>query len=285
MTPFCFPSVRCVVFATRQEVERLHPAVWRHVLLDLPGLLFFSTYSLLVLFWAEIFHAARSLPTSGLRPAFVAVNAGVYSVQACVWLYLGAEGDERLVPRASSLFIALVNIGAASGFLLYGGRLFYMLRAFPIESKGRRKKLREVGLVTLVCTACFTARASLVAYAAFHTRFATRLDVLSHPILKCGTPHCYNLFSKPHPFFSRQLRVLRRGGGPPRRPGAVHSAQAAAQAGGCVHTRGERAPAAAGRARRRAAVGHLRVAAPHRPRRGVMGATQRRASKSFLVVQ
>ena len=31
------------------------------VLLDLPGLLFFSTYTLLVLFWAEIYHQVRVL--------------------------------------------------------------------------------------------------------------------------------------------------------------------------------------------------------------------------------
>lgn len=30
------------------------------VLLDLPGLLFFSTYTLLVLFWAEIYHQASA---------------------------------------------------------------------------------------------------------------------------------------------------------------------------------------------------------------------------------
>lgn len=53
----------------------------QEVLLDLPGLLFFSTYTLLVLFWAEIYHQARSLPTTTLRPMFVAFNALVYAVQ------------------------------------------------------------------------------------------------------------------------------------------------------------------------------------------------------------
>jgi len=53
----------------------------RAVLLDLPGLLFFSTYTLLVLFWAEIYHQARSLPTSTLRPIFIAANIVVYALQ------------------------------------------------------------------------------------------------------------------------------------------------------------------------------------------------------------
>lgn len=46
-----------------------------------PGLLFFTTYTLLVLFWAEIYHQARSMPTGSLRPMFVAFNVLVYAVQ------------------------------------------------------------------------------------------------------------------------------------------------------------------------------------------------------------
>jgi hypothetical protein len=46
-----------------------------------PGLLFFTTYTLLVLFWAEIYHQARSMPTASLRPIFIAFNALVYACQ------------------------------------------------------------------------------------------------------------------------------------------------------------------------------------------------------------
>jgi hypothetical protein len=34
-----------------------------------------------VLFWAEIYHQARSMPTGSLRPLFVVFNALVYAVQ------------------------------------------------------------------------------------------------------------------------------------------------------------------------------------------------------------
>ena len=64
----------------------MHPAASKAILLDLPGLLFFSTYTLLVLFWAEIYHQARSLPTSSLRPAFLGLNAAVYAVQVPISL-------------------------------------------------------------------------------------------------------------------------------------------------------------------------------------------------------
>ena len=38
----------------------------------------------------------------------------------------------------------LISLVAAFGFMLYGGRLFLMLRSFPIDSRGRRKKIQEV---------------------------------------------------------------------------------------------------------------------------------------------
>ena len=150
--------------------------------MDVPGLLFFTTYTLLVLFWAEIYHQARSLPTGGLRPTFVVVNSVVYLFQGALWVWAGVEtGERKMLHKVSSLFLAVVCCFAAAGFVLYGGRLFAMLRRFPIESKGRRKKLREVGCVTAVCTTCFCARAVMVAFSVFQERTAA-LDVMNHPV-------------------------------------------------------------------------------------------------------
>ncbi|KAF5822078.1 hypothetical protein HanXRQr2_Chr01g0022311 [Helianthus annuus] len=47
----------------------------------------------------------------------------------------------------SKMFFAKVRLFAALGFLLYGGRLFLMLQPFPVESKGRRKKLQEANII------------------------------------------------------------------------------------------------------------------------------------------
>ena len=63
------------------QVQEVRPAAVQAILLDLPGLLFFSTYTLLVLFWAEIYHQARSLPLGMLRPVFLGFNVLVYVVQ------------------------------------------------------------------------------------------------------------------------------------------------------------------------------------------------------------
>ncbi|PIN21142.1 hypothetical protein CDL12_06161 [Handroanthus impetiginosus] len=177
---FIVNGVRAIMFGFHKHVFLLHPKALTLVLLDLPGLLFFSTYTLLVLFWAEIYHQARSLPTDKLRIIYLSVNSAIYFVQGCIWVYLGID-DNSTVEFVGKIFIAVVSLIAALGFLLYGGRLFMMLRRFPIESKGRRKKLNEVGSVTAICFTCFLVRCFVVVLSAFDSDAS--LDVLDHPVL------------------------------------------------------------------------------------------------------
>lgn len=176
-------ALRALGFAFHPWLEARAPPPLAELLFDAPGLLFFTTYTLLVLFWAEIYHQARALPTRALRPAFLAANGVVYGVQAALWgwgavLYEkgkgggkggggGSSGSGSNAPRVASLaFLAAASAAAAAGFVVYGGRLFLMLRRFPIESRGRQKKLREVGAVAATCAACFGARAAAAAWLA-----------------------------------------------------------------------------------------------------------------------
>jgi hypothetical protein len=55
--------------------------IFQHVILDLPGLAFFTTYAMLALFWAEISYQARGLDTDGLRSGFYTINAVIYAIQ------------------------------------------------------------------------------------------------------------------------------------------------------------------------------------------------------------
>ncbi|XP_060203519.1 tobamovirus multiplication protein 1-like [Lycium barbarum] len=177
---FVVNGVRAIVFGFHKQVFLFHPKVLTLVLLDLPGILFFSAYTLLVLFWAEIYHQARSLPTDKLRTFYISVNGAIYFIQACIWVYLWIN-DNSFAEFIGKIFIAVVSFIAALGFLLYGGRLFSMLRRFPIESKGRRKKLHEVGSVTAICFTCFLIRCFVVVLSAFDADAS--LDVLDHPVL------------------------------------------------------------------------------------------------------
>ncbi|KAI4298668.1 hypothetical protein L6164_032201 [Bauhinia variegata] len=177
---FIVNGVRAVVFGFHKQVFLLHPKVLIWVLLELPGLLFFSTYTLLVLFWAEIYHQARGLPTDKLRIIYILVNGIMYFIQVCIWIYIWID-DNSAVEMIGKIFIAAVSFVAALGFLIYGGRLFVMLSRFPIESKGRRKKLHEVGSVTTICFTCFLMRCFIVFLSAFDTDAS--LDVMDHPVL------------------------------------------------------------------------------------------------------
>ncbi|KAG5015180.1 hypothetical protein AAZX31_08G088700 [Glycine max] len=177
---FIVNGVRCFVFVFRRDVQKLQPEIVQHILLDMPSLAFFTTYALLVLFWAEIYYQARAVSTDGLRPSFYTINAVVYVIQITLWLILWWKPISVLV-ILSKMFFAGVSLFAALGFLLYGGRLFLMLQRFPVESKGRRKKLQEVGYVTTICFSCFLIRCVMMCFNAFDK--AADLDVLYHPIL------------------------------------------------------------------------------------------------------
>ncbi|KAM7271804.1 hypothetical protein ACFE04_031018 [Oxalis oulophora] len=222
---FIVNAFRSLVFLFRRAVQILHPQIVRHVLLDMPTLAFFTTYALLVLFWAEIYYQARAVSTDALRPSFYTINAVVYTIQnilfagkvdysmkayvACVEPHNRQGGScyssetsfdssgeivtliamwlvqwwkpVHLVVVLSKMFFAVLFLFAALGFLLYGGRLFLMLQRFPVESKGRRKKLQEVGYVTTICFSCFLIRCVMMCFNAFDK--AADLDVLDHPIL------------------------------------------------------------------------------------------------------
>ncbi|KAH9623397.1 hypothetical protein KSS87_000210 [Heliosperma pusillum] len=173
-------GVRAAIFGFHMFVFILKPRVLTLILLDLPGLLFFTTYTLLVLFWAEIYYQAKSLPTDKLRAWYLSVNCVIYVIQVFIWIYIWTNSNS-FVESMSQVFIAVVSFIAALGFLLYGGGLFLMLRRFPIESKGRRKKLHEVGWVTAICFTCFLIRCFMVAVSAFDANLS--LKVLNHPIL------------------------------------------------------------------------------------------------------
>lgn len=177
---FVVNGLRAVEFGFYWSVFHYRPKLLDMILLDLPGLLFFSTYTLLVLFWAEIYHQARSLPADKLRPAYFIVNGAVYFLQICIWIYMKFNKSSFAI-EVAELFFSVISLCAALGFIIYGGRLFVMLRRFPIESRGRQKKLHEVGFVTGICCTCFLIRCVMVAVSAFDKD--ADIHVLNHPIL------------------------------------------------------------------------------------------------------
>ncbi|MED6185272.1 E3 ubiquitin-protein ligase tom1 [Stylosanthes scabra] len=177
---FVVNGLRAFTFGLYKTLYAIRPKSLERVLMEVPSLLFFSTYTLLVLFWAEIYHQARSEPAQKLRPAYFVINGFIYLIQICFWIFMSASSSDT-GSEIAKIFLAVVSFCAALGFLLYGGRLFFLLRRFPIESRGRQKKLYEVGSVTTICCTCFLIRCTMLAVSAFNDE--ADLDVLDHPIL------------------------------------------------------------------------------------------------------
>ncbi|KAH7373943.1 hypothetical protein KP509_17G080400 [Ceratopteris richardii] len=177
---FLVLAARALVFGFYKDVFDFKIRVLSSILLDFPGLLFFSTYTLLVLFWAEIYRQARNLSTDKLRLSFFVINVLIYVLQIIIWISEWLNYNAVTLAFAR-VFFAVISCVAAVGFLLYGGRLFLMLRRFPLESKARRRKLREVGSVTAICFLCFIIRTAVVTTAMFNE--AVDLDILDHPLL------------------------------------------------------------------------------------------------------
>ncbi|XP_027106272.1 tobamovirus multiplication protein 1 isoform X2 [Coffea arabica] len=177
---FIVTGLRAVLFGFYRNVFTIRTKALELILLELPGLLFFSTYTLLVLFWAEIYYQARSLPVDKLRPTYYIINGLIYLLQVCIWIYARVSQTTTAV-QVARLFFSVLSFSAALGFLIYGGRLFIMLRRFPIQSRGRQKKLQEVGYVTCICCACFLIRCVMDALSAFDED--VDVDVLDHPVL------------------------------------------------------------------------------------------------------
>ncbi|CAN6686239.1 unnamed protein product [Malus baccata var. baccata] len=246
---FLVNGLRALLFGLFKTVFLIKPKALEMLLMDLPGLLFFSTYTLLVLFWAEIYHQARSLPTAKLRPAYYVSQNDVFPVEngwTQCWinfillLHCGRHcflvivlSRSPVAVEVARIFFSVISFCTALGFLIYGGRqgLLSALRKhpsfsdfnfilvlikqvhFPIESRGRQKKLEEVcayisfisgsfqtqflqfvlgimvpnlftwqvGWVTGICCTCFLIRCIVLAVSAFDKD--ADVDVIGHPIL------------------------------------------------------------------------------------------------------
>ncbi|GJP30063.1 hypothetical protein CLOM_g22281 [Closterium sp. NIES-68] len=178
---FFLCAARCAVFLSWEQVQSIKDYVPRVAILDVPSLFFFTTYTLLILFWAEIYHQARGVPSEDLRRTFCFLNVAIYILQGGVWIYMHfvPEHMDALI-YLTKLFRAGVAFTGAFGFMLYGGRLFVMLNTFPVESRGRRNKLMEVGLVTAIGFTSFTIRAFMVAFSAMSEHVP--LDKLEAPV-------------------------------------------------------------------------------------------------------
>ncbi|KAH0897313.1 hypothetical protein HID58_046881 [Brassica napus] len=101
---------------------------------------------------------ARSLPTDKLRITYISVNVAVYlaQVHVVIWVFIWVN-DNSTVELVGKIFMSVFQWHfLCVPFPCMLCRLFIMLIRFPIESKGRRKKLHEVVTVLVLLCLSFT---------------------------------------------------------------------------------------------------------------------------------
>ncbi|KAI3916545.1 hypothetical protein MKW92_033496 [Papaver armeniacum] len=164
---FIVNGLRAVLFGFYHRVFLVRPKVLEMALLDLPSLLFFSTYALLVLFWAEIYHQVLKFSL------LMTINGIVYIVQVTqeislsllefyMHLVCGKIISSSVSVEIAKLFLSVYTlcsdfILAALGFLIYGWLCYG------------------------ICCTCFLIRCIVVMVTAFDKDVS--LDVLNHPML------------------------------------------------------------------------------------------------------
>ena len=151
------------------------------ILNNLPGLLFFSTYNLLIAYWAEILDRVQNPAvrrSAVIHPFFIVANVLIYVAQIALWAIWATKSQPfsyknpwtLWVLRSQLALFAVIYFFASMGFLFFGSRLVALLRRVENANGGQRgvynnvvkRRLREVGVLTGICTTSFMLRTGMI---------------------------------------------------------------------------------------------------------------------------
>eukprot|EP01121_Diplochlamys_sp_Union-15-3_P014269 TRINITY_DN4524_c0_g1_i5.p1 TRINITY_DN4524_c0_g1~~TRINITY_DN4524_c0_g1_i5.p1 ORF type:complete len:242 (-),score=15.32 TRINITY_DN4524_c0_g1_i5:31-756(-) len=161
---------------------------------ELPALIFFSVYCLVVIRWVEIYHfTAKRLAQEfrHLSPVVIGANLFMY-LAFCILLviFLTKSGESvdvtcktgykynsnssvsEVIAIVYKIFFAVTCVILAILFGLYGTRLILLMRATgqaaPSRGNSRYNKYIRLILVTLVSTVALLVQAALLIYTSFN---------------------------------------------------------------------------------------------------------------------
>lgn len=133
-----------------------------YVFWSLPGVIFFSTYTLLVSEWARIFHHTYSSVKRKVSrvKVLIAVNVLFYLIQLGVWamLLVSDPAVNEAYLTVQPYFLGIVAVLSAAFFLIYGIRLYLLFSRKLWKSNVKRRLVLSVFTVSAFCTVCFLAR-------------------------------------------------------------------------------------------------------------------------------
>uniref|UniRef100_A0A6B2LB02 THH1/TOM1/TOM3 domain-containing protein n=1 Tax=Arcella intermedia TaxID=1963864 RepID=A0A6B2LB02_9EUKA len=146
------------------------------LLSNLPRIVFFSTFCLLVLSWIEILYRVENLQQGSFkkkRNIFITLNLFVYLLQGLFWfflLYSGiSEHAKRTISLIENLTFSFVAILISISFIYYGGKLFTLLKDYKEASEDLLRRQCEVLSMTLICSIAFALRGILLILTSIQT--------------------------------------------------------------------------------------------------------------------
>jgi len=134
-----------------QQDKQLHKSVrtWvRDFLMSLPTLFFLSTYSVVILFWAQVYYASVLVSFPLLKPIVVFINISVYvvfSVIACLTLLLMAWDEFR---QYLFFLLGILFIFCGMSFFYYGVKVAAQLSERNKQLSRKSRIIRRVIVLT-----------------------------------------------------------------------------------------------------------------------------------------
>lgn len=137
---------------------------------ELPTMVFFTVYTAVTLFWAEMYYIASDaarIYEDTVQPVDSIVNTAAYAFLVMLWLLYATRWADYVfyANRAYALFVSVLYACTAALLFAFGRSAARELHQVPIELQMRRKKLREVSVMTTSITLAMLGR-SLVLVAA-----------------------------------------------------------------------------------------------------------------------
>ncbi|CAK4083036.1 unnamed protein product [Aphanomyces euteiches] len=138
-----------------------------YILDQLPNMFFFSMYLVMGLFWAEIYYNATDqldIFLHVIKPVSKLVHVMAYFLQIGLWILYADpwRSEDHYFGRGYAAFSTSIFLLVTTAFVVYGRLAYVELRAVPVDLPIRTRKLKEVTVMTTICTTCFTARSLLI---------------------------------------------------------------------------------------------------------------------------
>eukprot|EP00743_Colponemidia_sp_Colp-15_P003577 GILK01003859.1.p1 GENE.GILK01003859.1~~GILK01003859.1.p1 ORF type:complete len:336 (+),score=34.51 GILK01003859.1:62-1069(+) len=145
-------------------------AWWNSLAHSFPSLLFLSTYSVLILFWAQLYYAATLVSYPLLRPTFVFLNISIYCIFVVVSMLTAMLHAYSEYQIYTLFIIGVIHLIVAAGFIYYGVKVSVQLssRKNRYTFSARSMVLKRVLFLAIFCTVIFLVRGAYDVAVATH---------------------------------------------------------------------------------------------------------------------